>query len=131
MTAPLKKDFRTGSREFISRMFLPGTDPKLREWILADVSAAPPAVALSAMDEMMSQYITGEAARIFKDVRIPVVTVNGDLWPVNPEANRRRMLSFDAIVLKKADHFLMMDQPEEFNRALEKAIKMVSNKSVK
>jgi len=131
MTASLKKDFRTGSREFISRMFLPGTDPKLREWILADVSAAPPAVALSAMDEMMSQYITGEAARIFKDVRIPVVTVNGDLWPVNPEANRRHMLSFDAIVLKKADHFLMMDQPEEFNRALEKAIKMVSNKSVK
>jgi hypothetical protein len=44
-------------------MISPQTDPQLREWILSDMSAAPPAVALSAMKNMMSQYITGEAAR--------------------------------------------------------------------
>jgi len=33
------------------------------------------------------------------------------------------MFSFDAIVLKEADLFLMMDRPEKFNRALEKASK--------
>ena len=38
------------------------------------------------------------------------------------------MLSYDAIVLKKADHFLMMSRQEEFNRALEKAILMLSGK---
>jgi len=42
------------------------------------MSAAPPAVALSAMNNMMSQYITGEAAKIFDEIRIPVITVNGD-----------------------------------------------------
>jgi pimeloyl-ACP methyl ester carboxylesterase len=41
------------------------------------------------------------------------------------------MFSFDAIVLKGADHFLMMDHPEEFNRALEKAIHILSGKPVK
>jgi len=125
MTAPLKKDFGNGSRRFIGEMLSPQSDPQLREWILADISAAPPAVALSAMKEMMSQYITGDAARVFDGMRIPVVTVNGDLWPVNYEANRRHMFSFDAIVLKNADHFLMMNRPEEFNPALEKAIRMV------
>ena len=35
------------------------------------------------------------------------------------------MSSFDAIVLKGADHFLMMNRPEEFNRALDKAIEMI------
>ncbi|MHB8809295.1 MAG: alpha/beta fold hydrolase [Desulfobulbaceae bacterium] len=109
-------------------MILPQTDPQLREWIIADVSAAPPAVALSAMTEMMTQYVTGDAARIFEQLRIPVITVKGDLWPVNFEANRRHMFSYQAIVLEKADHFLMMDRPDEFNRELEKAIRMLSEK---
>ncbi|MDO9566696.1 MAG: alpha/beta hydrolase [Candidatus Desulfaltia sp.] len=128
MLSPLEKDFRTGSQQFVREMISPSTDPRLREWILSDISAAPPAVALSAMNEMMSQYITGEAAKIFEKIRIPVITVNGDLWPINHEANRRHMLSYDAIVLKKADHFLMIDRPEEFNSALEKAILMLSGK---
>lgn len=122
LTAPLEKDFQSGSRQFVKEMISSRSDPRLVEWILADISAAPPVVALSAMKNMMSQYITGEAARIFEEVRVPVITVNGDLWPINYEANRRHMLSFDAIVLKDADHFLMMTRPEEFNRALDTAI---------
>ena len=59
-----------------------------------------------------------------------VVTVNGDLWPINYEANRRHMFSFDAIILKEADHFLMINRTEEFNRALEKAINMILKKKV-
>jgi pimeloyl-ACP methyl ester carboxylesterase len=128
MVAPLEKDFRTGTRQFIEGMISPHTDSQLREWILSDISAAPPVVALSAMQEMVSQYVSGEAAKVFEQIRIPVVTINGDLWPVNYEANRRHMFSFDAIVLKEADHFLMMNRPEEFNRALEKAILMMSAK---
>jgi len=131
MIAPLEKDFRTGSRQFVEEMISPQTDPQLREWILSDMSAAPPAVALSAMNNMMSQYITGEAAKIFDEIRIPVITVNGDMWPVNYEANRRHMLSFDAIVLKGADHFLMLNRPEQFNRALEKAISKILRNTVK
>ena len=77
---------------------------------------------------MMSQYITGEAAKVFEEIRIPVITVNGDLWPINYEANRRHMFSFNAIVLKEADHFLMMNRPIDFNKALEKAILMLIDK---
>ncbi len=126
MIAPLENDFQAGSRQFITEMISPKTEPQLREWILSDISAAPPAVALSAMNEMMRQYLTGEAAGIFDQIRVPVISVNGDLWPINYEANRRHMVSFDAIVLKGADHFLMMDRPEEFNRALEQAIRALS-----
>ena len=131
MIAPLEKDFRTGSRQFVAEMISPHTDSQLREWILADMSAAPPAVAISAMNEMISQYITGVAAKIFDEIRIPVITVNGDLWPINYKANRRHMFSFDAIVLKEADHFLMMNRSKDFNRALEKAINTISRKPVK
>jgi pimeloyl-ACP methyl ester carboxylesterase len=131
MIAPLKKDFRTGSRQFVQEMILPSTDPLIRDWILSDMSAAPPAVAISAMNEMMSQYITGELAKIFDEIRIPIVTVNADMWPINYEANRRHMFSFDAIVLKGTDHFLMMNRSEEFNKALGKAINTILQKKVK
>ena len=40
--APMKKDFRYGSRSFVADMMLPYMDPALREWILADMAAAPP-----------------------------------------------------------------------------------------
>jgi pimeloyl-ACP methyl ester carboxylesterase len=128
MIAPLEENFRDGSRQFVSEMIAPTTDLQLREWILSDMSAAPPSVAISAMNEMMTQYITGEAAKVFKQIRIPVITVNGDLWPINYEANRRHMFSFNAIVLKEADHFLMMDRPIDFNKALGKAILMLTGK---
>ena len=131
MIAPLKKDFQTGCRKFVKEMISANTNSQLRDWILSDISAAPPPVALSAMKEMMSQYITGKAARIFNEIRIPVMTVNGDLWPINYEANRRHMFYFDAIVIKGADHFLMMNRPVEFNRALEKAINKILTIAVK
>lgn len=131
MIAPLRKNFPEGTRQFVQPMLAPDGDPKLSEWILSDMAAGPRAVGLSAMEEMMRQYITGEAAKIFEEVRVPVVCVNADAWPVNAEANRRHMLSFDAIILPKADHFLMLNRPEEFNRALEKAVRMITEKAGK
>jgi pimeloyl-ACP methyl ester carboxylesterase len=129
MLAPMEEDFVKACREFVGQMISPGTDPGLAEWIKSDMSSAPPRVALSAMEGMMSQYVSGEAAKVFEGLRIPVVTVNGDLWPINYEANRRHMFSYEAIVLEKADHFLMMARPGEFNRALEKAIRMILAKN--
>jgi len=131
MMAPIKKDFVSGSRAFVSEMIYPKTDPALREWILSDMSSAPPVVALSAMREYLSQYITGEAAGIFDEVRVPVVGVNGQVELIDYEANRRHMYSFDAIVIENADHFLMMDRPDEFNPALGKAIEMILEKKAK
>jgi len=122
MVNPFEKDFVSGCRQFVGEMMIPGSDPRLRDWILDDMSSAPPAVAVSAMREMLSQYVSGDAARVFESLPIPVITVNGELWPIDYAANRRHMFSYDAIVLEKADHFLMLNRPREFNRALEKAI---------
>lgn len=128
MIAPFEENFPDGTRRFAGEMISSQTDLDLREWILSDMSAAPPGAALSAMREMMMQYVTGDAAKIFRKIRIPVVTINGGLWPVDYEANRRHMLSFDTIVLKGADHFLMMNRAADFNNALEKAIVMLTEK---
>jgi pimeloyl-ACP methyl ester carboxylesterase len=125
--AALEKNFPDACRQFIGRAFSPKTDPQLREWILSDMSSAPPQVALSVSNDMIGQSITGETAKMFEDIRIPVMTINGDLESINYEANRKHMLSFDAVVIKEAGHFLMTARPDEFNKELQKTIlKLIS-----
>ena len=131
MLAPLEKDFQSGAKEFVKQMILPDMNPEQREWILSDISAAPPTVALSAMNCLLSQFITGEAATIFDEIHLPVVSINSDMWPVNYKGNRRHMSSFNTIILKGADHFLMLNRSDEFNPALEKAIKMILKSKAK
>jgi pimeloyl-ACP methyl ester carboxylesterase len=124
----LEKNFPDACRQFMGRSFSPKTDPQLREWILSDMSSAPPQVALSASNDMINLSITGEVANMFRDIRIPVITINGDLEPINYEANRKHMLSFDAVVIKEAGHFLMMARPDEFNKELQKTILKLTGK---
>jgi len=41
MTAALHKDFAAGSRQFVAEMFSAGTNRRIREWVLSDMSSAP------------------------------------------------------------------------------------------
>ncbi|MCC5859041.1 MAG: alpha/beta hydrolase [Ectothiorhodospiraceae bacterium] len=120
--APLREDFRTGAVGFVQQMFVDATDPELRNWIVADMAAAPPEVAISAMEEMLSDVVSGEALEAFHGLEVPIVAINADLWPTDVEANRRYLPGFEAVILEGTDHFLHMAEPEAFNRALAEAI---------
>ena len=125
MAAPFHADFPSACRAFVQTMLVPGTDQNLREWIVADMASANPAVAMSAFNQMLSLYVQGSVATLFDQVHLPVVGVYADLWPVDAEANRRHMTSFEAIVLPGLDHFLQLGSPEKFNEALRQAIQLI------
>ncbi|MFA5260077.1 MAG: alpha/beta hydrolase, partial [Candidatus Omnitrophota bacterium] len=71
---------------------------------------------------------TGDVARLFDGLDVPVVAVNADLWPTDTQANRRHIRNFELIELDGLDHFLMLKAPERFNPALEQAVKMILKK---
>ena len=127
IVAPLEADFPTACRQFAASMIRPDSGAELAAWIQADMAAAPKEVALSAMREYMAQWITGAGPAVFEELPLPVVGVCADLWPVNAEANRRHMHSFQAIVLDGTDHFLMLSAAKKFNRALEEAIAKIES----
>ncbi|GAB6058388.1 alpha/beta fold hydrolase [Desulfonatronum parangueonense] len=120
--ALLRPDFATGAARFVGQMFIEKTDPALRDWVVADMSAAPPKAALSAMEHMLSAVVSGEALSAFDGLETPIVAINADLWPTNVEANQRHMHSFDVVIMEGTDHFLHMAVPESFNRKLEDVI---------
>ncbi|MGI6655430.1 MAG: alpha/beta fold hydrolase [Desulfobulbus sp.] len=121
MLTPFEEDFASEARKLVDSM-LSNTAPEIRGWILADVAAAPPCVAGSALEELLGLYTDGRAAQMFETIKVPVICVNGDMIPVNQEGNARHMQSFQAITVRDADHFLMLDRPWRFNKALESAV---------
>lgn len=131
MIDPFKQDFEKAMQQFVQYMIVPKTDSVLRDWIVADMSAAPATSALSALEDYLTASLTGQAAKIFDEIRTPVLTINGDMWPIDYEANRRHMSSFDASVIKGADHFLMLNRADEFNTALKQSIKKLLKNETK
>lgn len=121
--AGLTKDFPGTAVPFVRSMLVKDTDPALAEWIVADMTAAPPAVGISAFKEMMGMYVRGDVAKLYDRVTVPVRCVNADLWPTDAAANRKHMKSFEVSILKGRGHFLMLEKPKEFNRLLAQAVK--------
>jgi pimeloyl-ACP methyl ester carboxylesterase len=120
MLASFQQDFAPAARQFVATMFIDSTDPELRDWVMHDTAAAPPEVAISAMEDMLTRHAEGEAARHFEELTIQVVAINADLWPTDVEVNRQLQPEFRAVIMEDSDHFLHMAKPEAFNRELER-----------
>ncbi len=120
--APLQADFRVAAAAFVDGMFVDETNARLREWVIDDMSAAPPAVAVDAMRSLFRDYMTGDLARVLEAVEVPLVAINADLWPTDTEALRALSPGFEAIIVEGKDHFLHMAAPAKFNAELERVI---------
>lgn len=123
-----KKDFKAQTKVFVGQMMPKDCDAKLLKWIIDDMSASPPDVGVSALQEYTRTIADKTMLDVFKLVKAPVVCINTDQWPMNPEANRRHMKSFDVKIIKGAGHFPMLERPEEFNRLLAEAVKELAGR---
>ena len=122
MVAPFERDFKAHVQFFVKEMMVPGMDHQLQAWIVQDMAAAPPTVAISAFKSYMGQYVTGAAATVFEGIQVPVYCVNADMWPVDYDANRRHMQTIEAMTFADVGHFIMLEKPARFNDLLDKTI---------
>ena len=128
MVKPFEADFKVAARNFVSSMFPEDTDPQLLNWVKEDMSSAPKEIALNAFRNYLDKYVTGEAAIVFKDVTIPVVSINARLWPTASEKNSRHIKNYQLFYIEETGHFPMLEKPEEFNMLLKKAINAIESK---
>ncbi|MES9846200.1 MAG: alpha/beta hydrolase [Candidatus Sedimenticola sp. PURPLELP] len=127
MTEPLEADFKSAVQNFVTPMFPKGTDQYLVNWVKEDMSSAPKEIALSAFRNYLGQYVNGEAADIFKDITIPVISINARLWPTAPEENRKHIKNYQLYYIEETGHFPMLEKPAEFNMLLENAIDSIKS----
>jgi pimeloyl-ACP methyl ester carboxylesterase len=114
--APLRADFEKGARTFVRGMFPSGADPPLVERVVADMSAAPPAVALGAAQSAL----THDPTAALMQLNLPVVAINPDDAPTDLESMERHGVR--VVLMSGVGHFLMMENPAGLNALLRGAI---------
>jgi pimeloyl-ACP methyl ester carboxylesterase len=116
--APFREDFVPATRAFVRRMFPPDADPELVERVAADMSAAPPEIAVDALRRAVGNE-PGVIAGLAR-LSVPVVAINPEQGHTGTEALRRH--GVEPVLMPGVGHFLMMEDPEGFNRLLTEAV---------
>ena len=116
--APFRADFVTVTRDFVRSMFVPESDPELVEWVAADMSSAPPEIALDALERARGNH--GAILERLKELSAPVVAINPDHPPTDIEGLRAR--GVEPVLMAGVGHFLMLEDPVTFNRRLAEVI---------
>jgi pimeloyl-ACP methyl ester carboxylesterase len=109
-----RNDFQAACREMCSALFHPGTYMELQAWALKVMLTMDQEVVARIM-EGLAGYDLGAA---FRSAGVPIRAINGDLWPTEIEANWKLAPDFDAVIMRGAGHYPMLERQDEFNRVL-------------
>jgi pimeloyl-ACP methyl ester carboxylesterase len=125
-TAPFYTDFPNSVKAFVQGMFPAGADSALVEQVSDDMASAPKKVAMSAFENMF-EYST-RLENVLETIDLPFYAVSSDFYPTNAEDNRKYVKSFEVKIMEGYGHFLMMENPELFNRLLGETLdEIISN----
>ena len=119
---PFKENFVETTKGFVKTMFPPTADSLLVKKVVDDMSLAPPKVAVSAMENMFKD----NAISALKELDVPIISINCDLYPVKVEENRKHVKSFEVKMMNGVGHFVMLEDPVKFNQLLQESIDELS-----
>ncbi len=117
---PFEADFIGHTRQLVTeKLFAPNGNHELANKIAYDMALSPPRVAIPSLRALF-EYNLDEGAR---GLSVPIVAIDSDLGePVNEARIHKVLPRFHAVTLKDTGHFLMMEDPQDFNPALETEI---------
>jgi len=115
---PIAANFVPKVQEFVRSMFPSTADKVLVDTIAQDMSSAPQDVALSSMKE----YFKVSDPELVRGLKVPLKSVNADLWPTNVDGNKKLVPSYEMALMKGHGHFIMLEDPGQFNVLLERMI---------
>jgi pimeloyl-ACP methyl ester carboxylesterase len=113
-----RRDFAGTCALAVTRMFVPGADPALVQWVKDGMCATRPEMAV----ELFERVPAFDGAAAMKAVTAPIRAINAQSEPTAIEVNRKYSRDFDAVVLDGVGHFVQLEAPERFNQALQQAL---------
>jgi pimeloyl-ACP methyl ester carboxylesterase len=115
---PFREDFVTATRNLVRQMFVPSSDTGLVEWVVADMSAAPPEIAVAALEQSVGNDHAILAG--LGGLAAPVAAINPEYRPTDIESLQRHGVM--TVLMSGVGHFLMLEDPDTFNRLLGEVI---------
>ena len=122
MLAAMEADFPGTVDEMVrSSFFLPTSDPALIDQIAHDMSAAPPAAGIGSLEGIARWYNAG-VEQTLADIDVPIRLINSDYRPTNTRAGQALTASFEATLMSGVGHFVMQEDPAQFNAIMAELI---------
>ncbi len=118
---PFREDFRNAASHFVRELFTADADTDLVRMVAEDMSAAPPEVAVSAMEQLCRYDQVGA----LEEMRKPIYGINSDIWPTNVDGNRRLAASFELKLMPGVGHFVQLEDSARFNAYLREILSEV------
>jgi pimeloyl-ACP methyl ester carboxylesterase len=117
--APLRAGYKPAVAKFMrAALFVPSTDPKLVDRLVAQAQARPPAIAVAALEHAD----TYDARPALQEIKAPIPAINGDKYPTDVEGNRKLAPQYQMTLMKATGHYLMLEAPQRFDGILEGVI---------
>jgi pimeloyl-ACP methyl ester carboxylesterase len=117
-----ENDFAGTCLQFTSSMFVESADPELVDWVTSNMCDHSPDISIPLLREFVD-YDLGQALAA---VDVPVRYINAPMYPTNAEVNRKYQPNFDGVIMEGVGHFLMMENPGEFNELLRQSVEALA-----
>jgi pimeloyl-ACP methyl ester carboxylesterase len=112
---PFRVDFVEATRKFVRKMFVPSSKQAIVDWVVSDMSAAPPEVAFQVLEKVMT--FDREIVAGLRELKAPLIAVNSDRRPTDVGALQRYGVK-KVVLISGVGHFPMMEASDRFNRLL-------------
>lgn len=120
---PFKENFVDATKGFVKSMFPKSADSLLVKRIADDMSSAPSQVAISAMRNLFFY----DPIPALNKIQLPIISINCDMYPITIEENKKYVDSFSVKMMNGAGHFVMLEDPVNFNLLLQETIDELLN----
>jgi pimeloyl-ACP methyl ester carboxylesterase len=116
--ANMERDFKNQMDIFVRNMFPADADPNLVDWVAAKMVLANPNVAIGSLRSLGTYSMIGP----LQNNDVPVYSISADFWPTDFEVNKKYVKSFEVKMINGVGHFVMLEDPDKFNRYLNEII---------
>ena len=104
-------------------LFTAATPPAVRERVLRYLLAADPAMSVALLGGVWSY----DAVPVLHALRsTPIRAVSADKFPTKVDVNRRHIPGYSVEIVPGTSHYLMLEKPQDFNAALDRALAALS-----
>lgn len=114
-----KSNYLGSVEAYLGNLFTEGRDTSFTNSIIRDLQKMPKERGIDIFRNIL-KYNYEKAVR---ETNPKIIAVNSDRFPVKLEKVKKIIPSFELKIVPNTDHFLMLENPTEFNNKLNEAIK--------
>ena len=107
-----RDDYASSLKQMVKSLFHTDADPA----VVADAEQRMAQTSPEVAHTMFLSLAGYDVSASTRYLQVPLLAINGDLYPTDTQAVRTVKADFDVVVMKHVGHYPMLERPAEFDR---------------